>query len=273
MSNNQDFPYVHGFSEHEQDRLKQQASFTEQSIYRDVDFSNIDKLLEVGVGVGGQTEILLRRFPKLHLTGIELNNTQLQTAKKNLSALSYAKNRFDLHQMDASNMQFKANEFDGAFVCWVLEHTRSPEQIINEIRRVLRPGSQVIVNEVMNHTFFLDPYSPNLWKYWMAFNDFQYEQAGDPFVGAKLGNVLISSGLSNVKTKVINWHFDKRHPSRRKEVIAFWRDLTMSAAETLISANKIDQATVEATKKEYDIVANDPQAVFYFSFMQASGIV
>jgi len=40
------------------------------------------KILEVGCGVGAQTEILLRRFPKTHVTGIDLNDKQLEAAKK-----------------------------------------------------------------------------------------------------------------------------------------------------------------------------------------------
>ena len=56
------------------------------------------------------------------------------------------------------------------------------------------------ITEVMNSSFFLDPYSPNVWRYWMAFNDFQYDHGGDPFVGAKLGNLLLAGGQLSAAT-------------------------------------------------------------------------
>jgi hypothetical protein len=36
-----------------------------------------------------------------------------------------------------------------------------------------------------------------------------------------------------------------------------------------VAANYIDQATVDEMKKEMGIVARDPNAVFFFSFIQA----
>ena len=40
------------------------------------------RLLEVGSGVGAQTEILLRHWPDLHVTGIEINDEQLDEARR-----------------------------------------------------------------------------------------------------------------------------------------------------------------------------------------------
>ena len=168
--------YVHGYSSIEQDRLKYQAQFTEQSLYGALDLSQMDSLLEVGVGVGAQSEILLRRYPNLRITGIDQSEAQLKTAREYLASKAYAEGRYDLKKMDATNMEFDSLLFDGAFICWVLEHVPSPERVLSEVRRVLKRGAKVYITEVMNHSFFLEPYSPNVWKYWMAFNDFLLEQ-------------------------------------------------------------------------------------------------
>src|SRR5690606_24038556 len=215
-------PYLHGFTETEQNRLRTQAQFAEHTIFQNINFSQARNIIEVGCGVGAQTEILLRRFPKVHVTGVDLNERQLESAKKYLSSVSFAQNRYDLRQMSADNLSFEPNTFDGAYLCWILEHVPNPAQVLSEVRRVLRPGSEIVVTEVMNSSFFLDPYSPNVWKYWMAYNDFQYEHAGDPFIGAKLGNLLTQVGYHNVKTEVKTWHFDNRQPGLRKQAIHFW---------------------------------------------------
>lgn len=273
MTNPKSFPYLHGFSANEQERLQKQARFFEHVIYRNVDFSKAQKVLEVGCGVGAQSEILLRRFPDIHLTGIDLNEKQLQAARKYLDSLVYVKDRFAIQQMDAMNMKFESNQFDGAFLCWVLEHIPDPSQVLSEVRRVLKPGSRVFITEVMNFSFFIDPYSPNVWKYWMAFNDFQYDQAGDPFVGAKLGNLLTSLGYSQIKTKIFTWHLDNRNPSRRKEMFDYWLELMLSGADQLRQAKYIDEETIQAAIQEMNDVKINPNAVFMYSFMQAEATV
>ena len=90
-------------------------------------------------------------------------------------ALPWAEGRYDFVRADAGNMQFPADQFDSAFLCWILEHVADPMLVLSETRRVLRPGSPVVVTEVQNATFFVDPYSPNTLSYWMAFNDYQLE--------------------------------------------------------------------------------------------------
>lgn len=269
MKKNSDFPYLHGFSDEEQKRLQKQARFSEQSVYQNIDLSGVQNLLEVGCGVGAQSEIILRRFPDIQLKGIDLNVKQLETAKRYLASFDHLQGRYDLEKMNASKMTFTPNQFDGAFLCWVLEHVPDPQRVLSEVRRVLRPGATVYVTEVMNSSFFLDPYSPNIWKYWMAFNDYQYDHAGDPFIGAKLGNLLSALGFVNIETQIITWHLDNRRPARRKEVIDYWHELMLSASEQLVQSEYITKETAELAKQELEHVGNDPNAVFLYSFMQA----
>ena len=273
MSNGSLFPYLHGFSPKEQARLRAQAKFGEHMIYRDVNFSACKKILEVGCGVGAQSEIILRRFPDLHLTGIDLNDRQLKAAIAHLGSLPFAKGRFELKLLDASNMEFPSKSFEGAFLCWILEHVPDPARILSEVRRVLIPGSRIYVTEVMNHSFFLDPYSPMVWKYWMAFNDYQYENAGDPFIGAKLGNLLTAVGYTNVETHIKTWHYDNRHPENRREIIEYWTELLLSGQEQLLSSGAVTADIVKGAVEELNTVRKDPNAVFMYSFMQASAVV
>lgn len=267
------FPYLHGFSKVEQARLVRQAKFAEHTVYKDINLTSCEHLLEVGSGVGAQSEILLRRFPELQLTGIDLSDNQLAAANEYLSTKSYCKDRFEYKKMNATSLEFNEKSFDGAFLCWVLEHVPDPAKVLSEVRRVLRPGSKVIISEVMNSSFLLDPYSPNVWKYWMAFNDYQHEMGGDPFVGAKLGNLLLQQGYTDIKISTKTWHLDNRMPSKRKEYIDYWNELLLSASEQLISANKVTREVVDLAKKEMDQVAKDPNAVFYYSFIQAQAKV
>ncbi|MGB5929482.1 MAG: class I SAM-dependent methyltransferase, partial [Cyclobacteriaceae bacterium] len=214
--------YLHGYTSREQQRLYEQARIVENIVFNTIDYSETDCLLEVGSGVGAMSEILLRRFPRLHVTGIDYSEAQVSQARSFLSNVPYAKDRYEVHQMDAMDMDFESGSYDAAFLCWVLEHISDPLRVLSETRRVLKPGSPVIITEVLNSTFFVEPYSPNVWQYWMKFNDFQYDSGGDPFVGAKLGNLLQAAGYSRIETTIKTFHLDNRNPAKRANMIRFW---------------------------------------------------
>jgi hypothetical protein len=110
-------------------------------------------------------------------------------------------------------------------------------------------------------------------QYWTAFNDHQYEVGGDPFVGAKLGNLLLATGFQQVETRIRTFHYDNRQPDRRKTMIAFWEELLLSGADQLIAAGKVSAETVAGMKAELHQVQNDPNAVFFFAFVQAEARV
>jgi 2-polyprenyl-3-methyl-5-hydroxy-6-metoxy-1,4-benzoquinol methylase len=261
--------YLHGFTPTEQARLYHQARFMEQLVHEGLPFARVKRLLEVGCGVGAQTEILLRRFPALHVTGIDMSQQNLARARENLRRQPWASGRYDLQIADATSLELPAESFDAAFLCWVLEHVADPMRVLSEVRRMLRPGSPVVVTEVQNMSFFLDPYSKHTLAYWLAFNDHQLELGGDPFVGAKLGNLLQTVGFRDITTDVRTILLDNRAPGARAEMLVFWTDLLLSGADGLLSAGKVSKEIVEGMRQELAQVAHDPNAVFFYSFIQA----
>lgn len=261
--------YLHGFTPEEQDRLRRQARFLEDKVHDKLPFRRSRKLLEVGCGVGAQTEILLRRFPELHVTGVDSSPANLEMGRSYLESLGWAHDRYALHQADAKRLDFPSDQFDAAFLCWILEHVSDPAQILSEVHRVLAPGSPIVITEVQNASFFVDPYSPKTLAYWMAFNDWQIELGGDPFVGAKLGNLLQQVGYRDVTTKVRTFHLDNRRAGERAEFLAFWTELLLSGSSELLRAGKVEEETVQGMRKELELVAHSRDSVFYYSFVQA----
>jgi ubiquinone/menaquinone biosynthesis C-methylase UbiE len=258
--------YLHGYSVEEQDRLYKQARFLEKTIYENVDFSKQKEILEVGCGTGAQTEILLRRFPHLHIQGIDMSEAQIHRARTHL-AHEFSRAKFD--QGDASHLPYSENSFDGAFICWMLEHVQNPVAILKEVLRVTCANGVVYCSEVMNATFFVHPYSPATLQYWFQFNDHQWSLKADPFVGAKLANYLIEAGFQNVTTQVKTHHYDNRSPKMRKDFIEYWAELLLSGAPSLLEAGKVTQELVDEMKKELKALVSDHDVVFYYSWVQA----
>lgn len=265
--------YLHGYTATEQDRLYRQARKLEYAIHDRLPFQRCRHLLEVGCGVGAQSEILLRHFPELEITGVDVADENLQKARENLERLSWAEGRWRVEKVKPDSLPHRAETFDGAFLCWVLEHVGDPMRTLSEVRRVLRVGSPVVCTEVQNATFFIEPYSPNTLQYWMAYNDRQWELGGDPFVGAKLGNLLQAVGFGDVRTEVKTFHLDNRRPGERAEFLEFWTELLLSGAPELEKAGAVSSEVVEGMKAELDRVGHDPNAVFWYSFVQARSVV
>ena len=203
------------------------------------------------------------------MTGVEIHDAQIAEARRFLATVPWATGRYNIVKGDATRLEIEPETFDSAFLCWILEHVADPARTLAEVRRVLRSGSPVVVTEVMNATFFLDPYSPNTLRYWRAFNDTQMEMGGDPFVGAKLGNLLQQVGFHDVQTYVKTFHLDNRAPGERAEFLEYWTELLLSGSPALLAANKVSQEIVDGMTRELERVARDPNAVFFYSFIQA----
>ena len=260
--------YIHGYTPEEQERLYEQARFLEQKVYEGVDFSRQTRVLELGCGVGAQTEILLRRFPDLRIDGIDSAPAQIERAKQRLAPF-VAREQVQFGVGDALHLPYPARNFDGAFLCWFLEHVQEPVAILAELRRVLQPGAIVYLTEVMNATFYVHPYSPATLKYWDAFNDHQRELNGDPYVGAKLGNYLLASGFQDLITQPRVYHYDNRTPKMRADFAAYWIPLLLSGAPGLLAAGKVSMPIVEEMKLELARLKSDPDSVFFYSFIHA----
>jgi hypothetical protein len=68
---------------------------------------------------------------------------------------------------------------------------------------------------------------------------------------------------------VKTFHLDNRAPGERAEVLAYWTDLLLSGAPALLSAKEVGPEVVEGMKRELELVARDPNSVFFYSFIQA----
>ncbi len=260
--------YLHGFSRKEQTRLLHQAEFLEPYVYRNVDLEFSKTLLEVGCGVGAQTQILLRRFPKIKITSVDFSDAQLKLAKDILRP-AIEKKRVRLVQADAQKLDLNKKDYDNAFLCWFLEHVPDPQKVINSVYKHLRPGGHIHCSEVFNQTLFFEPYSPAFLKYWFEFNDLQSEIKGHPFIGASLGNLLLNGGFKDIETEVRCFHFDSRKPEIRAAFTDYFFDLLISAEGALVKSGRVTKDLIMEMRREFDVVKKSKDAVFFYADVRA----
>ncbi len=264
--------YIHGFDPIEQERLIHQAEFLEPYVYEGVDLEFKERLLEVGCGVGAQTKILLRRFPKLHIDGVDLSEDQLTAAKKYLKK-EIKQKRIQLYQGDAQKFKLKQPKYDAAFLCWFLEHVPDPLKALKQVKAHLKSGSKIYCSEVFNQTLFISPYSPYFLKYWFEFNDLQWFIGGHPFVGGALGHYLKEAGFVDIKLEVRPFQFDSRDSERRKLFMEYFYQILLSAKSSLIKEGRVTTDMVKKMDQEVEHFKKSHDSTFFYAWMRATARV
>src|SRR5213076_1171802 len=115
-----------------------------------------EHVLEIGGGMG--TDLAQFAAHGATVTDLDLSAGHLDLAKENFT-LRGLTGRFVLH--DAETLPFPDGSFDLVYSNGVLHHTPNTREVVEEIRRVLRPGGRAIVMM----------YAENSWHYFkLAWN-------------------------------------------------------------------------------------------------------
>jgi phosphatidylethanolamine/phosphatidyl-N-methylethanolamine N-methyltransferase len=104
------------------------------------------RVLEVGVGTGKNLE---HHPPGVTVAGIDLSARMLNRARQRLRGPleQGSERRRGLFQMDAQRLAFADNTFDAAVATFVFCSVPLPVEGLRELRRVVRPGGQVLLLE------------------------------------------------------------------------------------------------------------------------------
>ncbi len=109
-----------------------------------------ERVLEVGVGTG----LSLPMYPAwVRITGIDISREMLAKARARVAREGLA-NVDALVEMDAEHMSFGDGGFDRVVAMYVVSVVQHPEQVMAELRRVCRPGGEILV---VNHVRSKNP--------------------------------------------------------------------------------------------------------------------
>ncbi len=101
------------------------------------------RVLEVGVGTGKNMPYYP---PSMQITAIDLSPGMLAQARQQAQRLGI---QVDLREMDVEHLQFADASFDTAVATFVFCTVPMPIEGLREMRRVVRPGGQILLLEHM----------------------------------------------------------------------------------------------------------------------------
>ena len=101
---------------------------------------------------------------------------------------------------DAYALPFDDQRFDRVFSNALLEHVADPQAIVDEFRRVLRPGGTVALATPDWDGFVFGPVRAGLYEACELYRQLQVHNGGNPTIGRHLGTMLEDAGFTGIDT-------------------------------------------------------------------------
>ncbi len=100
----------------------------------------VKKILDIGTGKGGFIPVLLKTFPGSEITAVDPDTESLKVAMQKFPGVKFL-------EMEAEKLYFEDNLFDVVSLSMALHHFPKVKKALKEIKRVVKPGGYVIINE------------------------------------------------------------------------------------------------------------------------------
>lgn len=108
--------------------------------------------LEIGPGPGYLGLEWLKNTEDTRLNGLDISDDMLNLARKNAEEYGLS-HRTEYFQGNANDLPFADNYFDAAFTNGSLHEWEHPDEIMNEIFRVLKPGGRYVITDLRRDMF------------------------------------------------------------------------------------------------------------------------
>jgi SAM-dependent methyltransferase len=262
--------YVHGYSSEEARRLHDQADGLCELLHEDTIYPPGAHVLEAGCGVGAQSVILGSRSPGAHFTSVDISPVSVIEAGRRLRDAGLE--NVSIQVADLMNLPFAPDSFDHVFVCFVLEHLADPPRVLENLRRVLRPGGTITVIEGDHGSCYFHPETPEALRAWRCLVDIQAALGGDSLIGRRVYPLVRDAGFRDVWATPRMVYADAARP---KMVDAFVRKIIIPMVEGVrdraLAEGRMDAAAWEKGIRDLHASAS-PAGTFCYTFFKAVGV-
>jgi protein-L-isoaspartate O-methyltransferase len=202
--------YVHGRSDREYTRLRDQAETLEDLLHFDTRYTAGCRVLEAGCGVGAQSVILARNSPEAEIISIDISADSIERARER--AAREGCNNISFRTGDVYHLPFAPGAFDHVFVCFLLEHLSDPVGALQGLLKVLRPGGTLTVIEGDHGSAFFYPRSDEAEHTIGCLVEIQRLAGGNALIGRELRHLMNEAGAGSVRVSPRMVYVDESRP-------------------------------------------------------------
>jgi len=150
-------------------------------------------LLDCGCGPGTITVGLAQATFPGNVTGVDLEQSQLDLARESAAKLGLTNAKFE--RCDVYELPYQDDLFDAAFSHAMLEHMHDPLEVLKEMRRVLKPGGLMGIRSIDLAATLISPAEATLTTAYDIWLKYRQHCGGDPFMGRRLRALLREAGF------------------------------------------------------------------------------
>lgn len=155
-------------------------------------------ILDVGCAQGIRTHVMAKQFPQANVIGIDRSAELLQVACDHDGDVS----NLSFQSADLYDLPFPDNSMDFVYARLVFMHLVDPIRALQSLKRVLRPGGRVLIEDADRDCMFFEPRPSSFNHFWQQVQAGQRRLGGDPNVGRKLASYLKEVAFQHVQIEM-----------------------------------------------------------------------
>jgi SAM-dependent methyltransferase len=209
--------------------------------------------LDAGCGGGDMTFELARATGSTgRAVGVDLDATKIEIAQR------------EGDQQGLSNVSFQVRDltvwephqlFYVVYARFILTHLANPGSLLAVLRRSVRPGGVIIVEDIDFRGHFAEPFCPALQQYVEFYTKSVQARGGDPHIGPRLLGLLREAGFDDIKMKM-------HHPIALLGGIKLLTCITLeNIADAILKDGLTTEEKLRETLEELYAFAHNPHTV------------
>lgn len=211
-----DEQYLLGHSDPEEQRLRRQAQELADEtrwLLEQTGLAPGARALEIGCGPEGALLLLAERVgPSGAVVGLDVSPRSVALARALMRERGLA--GVEVIEGDARATALPRASFDLVHARLVLINVPRPEEIVNEMIALARPGGVVACHEADYGTYRCDPPHPSWDRLLDVFESHSRDRGVDPLLGRRLYSALCAAGLVDVRVRPLIHAYPHGHPRR-----------------------------------------------------------
>ena len=222
------------------------------------------QLLDIGCGPGGITLGLAHAVAPGQVTAIDIEQAQIDRARERTKENNISNIKFEIASV--FDLPYQDNSFDAIFMSAVLSNLQRPQDAVDEVFRVLKPGGVAGFNEFDSGGDIYYPLLPGVARSSELYFQMRDYVGDDPRGGRRLKSFLNAAGFSDIDMGAIYENFDPQHYASAAST-QFKDDM----AETMIEKGWTTQEEVDAIVADWIKLSEHPDAFVAATWVQAIG--